>query len=155
MDSDTLQIVRAAPEHLDILTEFFARVAADEASRHFHPHPFDAAGAATIASFQGRDLYYLAIANGVIGYGMLRGWDEGYEVPSLGIVVDPAWRGRGIARLLMQFLHGAARIRGCERIRLKVYPENVRAKALYESLGYRFGEVTDGQLIGSLSPIRG
>jgi ribosomal protein S18 acetylase RimI-like enzyme len=86
----------------------------------------------------------------MIAYGMLRGWDEGYDVPSLGIVVAPAFRGQGYGRSLMHFLHAAAKARGAPAIRLKVYPENSTAVALYQSLGYVFGAKEGGQLVGLL-----
>jgi ribosomal protein S18 acetylase RimI-like enzyme len=41
----------------------------------------------------------------IVGYGMLRGWDEGYSVPSLGILVRAEACGQGIGKLLMEHLH--------------------------------------------------
>jgi ribosomal protein S18 acetylase RimI-like enzyme len=79
---------------------------------------------------------------------MLRGWDEGYEVPSLGIAVLASARGTGLGRTFMQFLHSAARLQGAPRVRLKVYPENAAAWRLYESLGYCFEPGADHQLLG-------
>jgi len=46
---------------------------------------------------------------------MLRGWDEGYETPSLGIAVHPDARGLGLARTFMGFLHAAASFQGAAR----------------------------------------
>ena len=82
---------------------------------------------------------------------MLRGWEEGHEIPSLGIVMDAAWRGRGYGRLLMEFLHATARRRGARQIRLKTYPDNVCALGLYRKLGYVFGGEEKGQLVGTLT----
>ncbi len=58
----------------------------------------------------------------IVAYGMLRGWDEGYETPSLGIAVHSEWQARGVGRRMMEHLHQVARVRGAKRIRLKVYP---------------------------------
>ena len=91
----------------------------------------------------------------VIGYGMLRGWDDGYETPSLGIAIAPGMQGRGLGRMLMEFLHAEARQRGADRIRLKVHAENVRAVALYQSLGYEFPGGEGGQMTGFLALARG
>lgn len=103
------------------------------------------------SSYRGKDVYYLLIDGGeIIGYGMLRGWDEGFQTPSLGIVIDPSAQGRGLGRCLMSVLHAAARERGASQIRLKVYPENKPAVELYKSLGYEFLAEQDGQLIGIL-----
>jgi ribosomal protein S18 acetylase RimI-like enzyme len=81
---------------------------------------------------------------------MLRGWDEGFEVPYLGIAIHPGERGQGYGRVLMEYLHAAARERGAVRVMLKVYEDNEAAVRLYRSLGYCFGERSDGQLVGVL-----
>ena len=86
----------------------------------------------------------------MIGYGMLRGWDEGYEIPSLGIAIDPAQQGRGYGQRLMEFLHATARQHGAKRVRLRVHPDNHRAVELYRSLGYSFSGESDGQKVGML-----
>jgi ribosomal-protein-alanine N-acetyltransferase len=135
------------------LAALFDDIRASGDDRYFHPHPFDAASAARIAHYSGRDLYFAATLPGeprLAGYGMLRGWDAGYEVPSLGIIIAPWARGRGLSRPLMQFMHEAARARGCDRIRLKVYPDNAAALKLYRGLGYVFSAEEQGQLVGSV-----
>lgn len=89
------------------------------------------------------------VADGeVLGYGLLRGWDQGYDVPSLGIAIRPDRRGQGLGILLMHFLHAAARQRGALRVRLRVHPGNARARDLYEKLGYRFEGEERGELVG-------
>jgi ribosomal-protein-alanine N-acetyltransferase len=80
---------------------------------------------------------------------MLRGWDAGYAVPSLGMALHPSARGQGLGRTFMELLHDAARTRGARRVRLKVYPENEAARTLYERLGYVFSDFEEGQLVGS------
>ena len=67
---------------------------------------------------------------------MLRGWEEGFEVPSLGVLVDHRLYGRGIGRLLTSFAISKARDLRCARVRLSVNASNQRALALYESLGF-------------------
>jgi ribosomal protein S18 acetylase RimI-like enzyme len=82
--------------------------------------------------------YYAAVIRGdrMIGYGMLRGWDEGYEIPTLGIVVSSSSRGLGLGRLIMEYLHVIARARNVRSIMLKVYKKNEAAVRLYRGLGY-------------------
>ena len=85
----------------------------------------------------------------VIGYGMLRGWDAGYNVPSLGIIVAPQSRGTGLGGLLMHYMHHLAKIRGAVRVRLKVYPENEAALSIYRKIGYVFDETLEqNQYVG-------
>jgi len=52
------------------------------------------------------------------------------------IVVDPAFRRRGIARALFAAIEDEARARGAAKVTLEVLTGNVAAKALYQSLGY-------------------
>jgi ribosomal-protein-alanine N-acetyltransferase len=137
------------PELRETIARFFQRIAAAGADKFFHPHPFTPEEAARLAHYVGKDVYYALLLDGeMVGYGMLRGWDDGYEEPSVGIAVDPMTHGRGYGRLIMEFLHVAARDRGAKRIRLKVYPNNARAIEIYRSLGYKFQGEEEGQLLG-------
>ena len=112
MREHALEFCRIGPRHQEGLARFFQELMELGDHRWFHPHPFTAAQAECLAAYQGQDLYYVATRGEVVAYGMLRGWDEGYQVPSLGIAVHPAWRGRGLAHAFMLFLHAAARERG-------------------------------------------
>lgn len=146
---------RLEPRHAAGLAALFERFAADPATAAFHPHPMTARWAARVCAGDGADLYaavWRADAPGeLLGYGMLRGWDEGYEIPSLGIAIEPAQRGQGLGLTMMAYLHAQAVARGAPRIRLKVYPDNAGAVRLYEGLGYRFGDALEaGQLVGIL-----
>lgn len=50
--------------------------------------------------------------------------------------VDPAWRGRGVGRALMETLVAAARARGYATLRLGTLADMTAAHALYRSLGF-------------------
>lgn len=141
------RLLRAADA--EALTRFFESIAADPGAGGFHPHPFDAETACSIAGHAGRDCFVGMFADDrLIAYGMLRGWDEGYEVPSLGIYVAPQARRTGAATRLMLELHDLARARGAGRIRLKVYPDNEAAVRLYVQLGYQFTHLEKDQRVG-------
>jgi ribosomal-protein-alanine N-acetyltransferase len=120
----------------------------------FHPHPLTAEEAGVRCRYRGKDLYYVA-ADGrdVLAYGMLRGWDEGFEIPSLGIALSSRVRGTKLAQAFMMFLHAAARRRGAKRVRLKVHRQNVRAIKLYEQVGYRFESASEDELVGFIDLI--
>jgi ribosomal protein S18 acetylase RimI-like enzyme len=150
--ASTLETHRLEPRWSEPLARFLAalRAAGDEAE--FHPHPFSSEETERLARDSGPDRYYVVVDDhdAVVAYGMLRGWAS-YDVPSLGLAVHPARRGKGIAKMLMAFLHEEARREGASHIRLKVYPGNVSARRLYERLGYEFGDDTeDGQLVGRI-----
>lgn len=142
------------PADAAALARFFATVAGDPAAlAYFRPHPFDEATAEAICSRTGRDEYFAVFDAGeVVGYGMLRGWDEGYEVPAFGVCVRGDQRGRGLGRVLLGFAIERAREAGARSVMLKVFDDNLPARALYESFGFTFAERTpDGaQLVGRL-----
>jgi ribosomal-protein-alanine N-acetyltransferase len=132
------------------LVRFFQIIQQTEIPQYFHPHPFTEQQAHQITHYQGQDLYYALLEEEekIIGYGMLRGWDEGYTIPSLGICLVPEAQGIGLGRLFMFFLHAVAKRKGAEKIMLKVYPENQLAFNLYQKLGYSFKEKKEEQLVG-------
>lgn len=133
------------------LEKFFRTIRRAGDENYFHPHPFDKITARAIAHHSGKDLYYAVVSGtNILGYGMLRGWDEGYEVPSLGIIIHPEMRKMKLGEMLMYFLHSAARFRGARKIRLKVHPDNLAAFKMYQNLGYIFQEKELGQWIGIL-----
>jgi len=143
--------VALGSKHATSLAGLFAHLQQKDAEKFFHPHPLTADEATARSNYSGRDFYCVMLEDDVVvGYGMLRGWDEGYAIPSLGIALDPSVRGRGYSRLLMNFLHDAARTRSATRVRLKVDSQNRPAIKLYRSLGYVFKPQTREELIGFL-----
>ena len=137
----------AGPGDERLLAELFSHI--DET--FFRPHPFTAEEAHRIANLSGLDLYALLVdGERPLAYGMLRGWDEGFAIPALGIAVRTDAQGRGLGRLMMAHLHHAARTRGAGEIRLRVHADNVRARKLYESLGYAYRGEERGELVMAL-----
>ena len=137
------------PSWAEKLAQFFTALVVNKDDLYFHPHPLTYEMAKKIATYEGDDLYFLQIKdNKIAGYAMLRGWDEGYAIPSLGIVIHPDFRNQGLSIEFMEFLHNQARAKGATRVRLKVYSKNAGALHLYESLGYYFTDEKNGQLIG-------
>jgi GNAT superfamily N-acetyltransferase len=148
-----LEILHLGPDHVELLAELFARIVTDPLSSRFHPHPFSTPEAERICHYRGQDRYLvLRVDDRFQAYGMLRGWDQGFSVPSLGIYVAPECRGLGASRVMMEHLHLTARLSGVKRICLKVYPDNLSAYKLYVSLGYHFAEPAsqESQLVGVL-----
>lgn len=146
-----LELRRLQPDLLPAVRSYFAAVLAAGDDATFHPHPFTADEAEHRCRYAGADVYAALLLSGeMIGYGMLRGWDEGYKIPSLGVAIDSRHRGRGLANLMMEYLHAAARLRGASKVRLTVYPGNTAAVRLYERLGYTLypSGRPDGRLIG-------
>lgn len=151
MSYPSLEVVRLAQEWQDGLWQFFQDLKAGGDDVFFSPHPADADTIRRIAAHDGKDLYYLLVEQGnILGYGMLRGWDEGFQIPSLGLAIHPSARGVGLGKMLMNVLHRLAYIRGADKVRLRVHANNEKALKLYEMLGYAFEEDSSqhGLLVG-------
>jgi ribosomal protein S18 acetylase RimI-like enzyme len=133
---------------------FFEALASDaEAATFFHPHPLTADEARDLCRKADsiRDGYFVAeYAGRVVGYSMLRGWDEGYDVPSWGGAVHPELRDAGIGKQLLVHAVAESRARGAKRIRLTVYKTNSRGVHVYGKIGFEFAEKDEKFLIGTL-----
>jgi ribosomal protein S18 acetylase RimI-like enzyme len=139
-----MEIHLLRPRHAVALGRFFEALKEHGADRVFHPHPLTADAALELANHRGKDLYFVLLdREDVIGYALLRGWEEGYDVPSLGIAIHPDMEEQGLARLLMHFLRHVAVRRGAKKIRLRVHRTNERAIGLYRSLGYTLTDDDD------------
>lgn len=149
-----LEIIRLAENRVPGLAIFMRDLKEVGDDAFFSPHASDEESIRRMIRATRSDLFYLAVeGEKVLAYGLLRGWDEGFAIPSLGIAVHPAAKGAGLGRLLMNFLHLAAIRKGTDTVRLRVHGDNVGAIALYRSLGYTFDADPGkpGYLLGLLS----
>lgn len=122
----------------EALASFFCANNVPEITDHFTPFALDAKTAKRIACEEREDRYYLgAIEGEVVAMTMLRGADEGFEIPSFGIMVDRRFHGKGLGRKMTEFTLSAARELGYDRVRLTVFAENKAAHTLYLSLGFK------------------
>lgn len=122
----------------EALARFFEENNKSEITRQFHPFPLSSQTAHQIACTSYLDRYYIAIWDEhIVGFCMLRGWDEGFEIPSFGIIVDYRHHKHNLGRQMTEFAISEARNLGCQSVRLSVYASNVRAMSFYLSLGFR------------------
>jgi len=136
---DALEYRRLTAEWRAGIAEFCHALEIAGDTAFFHPHPFTDSELDRVVRYAGMDLYYIAVeGTKVLGYGLLRGWDDGYVIPSLGIAIHPAARSCGLGLSLMHFLHAAASRRQAGTVRLKVNSGNTKAIELYKRLGYSF-----------------
>lgn len=121
------------------VTTIFEEIASSEVDvALFHPHPFTSKYARTLCESEGQDIYIFFLKNEeILGYGMLRGWDNGYKIPSLGIFIRKRYRGQGIAIQCMNLLHKKAIERKSTCIQLSVHKKNFIAIMLYKKCGYQ------------------
>lgn len=85
------------------------------------------------------DVFTAVEGDGVVGTLWLSFTERarGLEAFVYEVTVDPAHRGRGFGRSIMEAGHAICRERGAVAVGLNVFGHNAPARALYESLGYR------------------
>ena len=146
-----VQIEELAPRHLGALSRLFADIVANGDEAAFHPHPLTDKEASRLCCHHGLDQYFVAMAAGeALAYGMLRGWEEGFKEPSLGLAIHPLRHRQGLGRRMGAFLIDVARQRGADSLRLSVYANNEAALGLYKSLGFSLTPNSEGKLLGRL-----
>lgn len=156
MDNDISKyiFIRLSAEHRQDFLSFLDLLIVNNDHQTFHPHNFDNQTIDYIIRLStiGSDEYWLLIDNNnVLVYGLLRGWSEGFTIPSIGIAVSPKYRGLGLAEQMMLFLHSRAKDRGSNQIRLTVHKNNYPAIKLYTKLGYIFDDHSDSSLVGFIN----
>ncbi|MDT5270952.1 MAG: hypothetical protein QOH49_3138 [Acidobacteriota bacterium] len=105
------------------------RVQPPEYTRFFFAFSFDADDIARMLAGRGRDVYMgFLLRDELAGFFMLRGWNEGYEVPALGAVIAEKYRGRGLMQLTVEVTKVICRLRGASRVMYKSHPDNAPAK---------------------------
>jgi GNAT superfamily N-acetyltransferase len=106
-------------------------------NRYFHPFEFDRQTLRSILRNRKQDIY-TGIYHGMrlIGFWMLRGWDEGYTMPTQGLMIDHRYSGLGIGTLCLAAMRVAARLRGAEKIMTRVHQGNDAAYNLSIAGGF-------------------
>jgi RimJ/RimL family protein N-acetyltransferase len=116
----------------------------------FRPFDFDEVTVGGILRERRRDVYMgIFWGEDLAGFFMLRGWDDGYEVPTYGVLIDEKYCGIGFAPLSLRMAKIIGKAAGARRIMLKVDPDNACAKAVFERARFVFTEAKDerGRLI--------
>ena len=83
----------------------------------------------------GRDLFYVAVVDGVVVGTVLGGYD-GHRGWIYSVAVDADHRRRGIGSALLRRLEAELRRLGCLKANLQVRTRNSGVVAFYESLGF-------------------
>lgn len=105
--------------------------------QYFRPFSFDQVSLEKILRNAKRDRYWgVWVGNELAGFFMLRGFDEGFEIPSYGVNISERYAGRRIGLLTLHYVISWCAIHNVNTIMLKVHPENTVAKRQYESVGF-------------------
>lgn len=105
--------------------------------KHFHPFPFDEVTLFSNFSAAKTDRYWMInLGNSFAGFFMLRGLDAGYETPSFGVVIAENYCGFGLSALSLNYSISWCAANRIRKIMLKVHPDNLKAKKIYEGFGF-------------------
>lgn len=134
-----IECIRYRVEWVAALQMFLQELDRAGETAFFSPHPADEKTLHGLATRPTANVHCLLVEEKrVVGYGLLRGWDEGFEVPSLGIAIHPQRRSEGLGNFLMGYLEYQAVRRGAVSVRLRVFRQNTAAIALYSARGYEW-----------------
>lgn len=105
--------------------------------KYFVPFSFRREAIHAILSNAKQDLYMgMFWQDELVGFFMLRGWDEGYPVPAYGVAIDHRLRKFGLGGVSLELSKTLSRLKGATQMMLKVHPENRVAKQMYEKAGF-------------------
>jgi RimJ/RimL family protein N-acetyltransferase len=131
-----IRIVRLTSSDARPLAEMLQSAPA-EYSQHFIPFAFDFGTISGMLASASADRYCgIFLDAELAGFYMLRGFDQGYAIPSYGVWIAPQHCGQGLAQLTLFHAFSFCRANGIRTLMLKVHPENSVAKKLYERNGF-------------------
>jgi len=115
------------------------RLNSTDYQRYFYPFSFEEQAINKMLVQAINDKYWgIWKENVLMGFFMLRGFDEGYKIPSYGVCIAEAHSGKGLLKLSLQFVLSWCRIYDIPKLMLKVHPENSIAKSVYEEIGFEY-----------------
>jgi hypothetical protein len=104
---------------------------------YFHPFEFDVVTLRENLRRAVHDLYMgIFLYDTLIGVFLIRGWDEGYFIPSFGIAIGHMHQGYGISQIAISYSKAVCKLKGSQVLMLKVHPENTRAFKLFRREGF-------------------
>jgi len=134
-----IECIKYRVEWVTALQVFLQELDRAGETHFFSPHSADEKTLHDLATRPTANVHCLLVEEQrVLGYGLLRGWDEGFEIPSLGIAIHPQCRSEGLGNFLMGYLEFLAARRGAASVRLRVFRQNAAAIALYSARGYEW-----------------
>lgn len=137
MSVDALEIRKLESEHAEEISGLLARQT-NSYREHFFPFEEESPGwFSNLLNAVQSDIYRgVFFDSTLVALFMLRGMDDGFERPAFGVLVDEAWGGRGLGRLCLLSALSECRLRGIPSCMLKVSPDNVTARRIYEKEGF-------------------
>lgn len=108
-----------------------------EYSKYFIPFEFDLRTISEkIQNLQLDSFWGVFADDKLVGFYMLRGFDDGYDIPSYGVWISKKFSGKGLSKLTLQHAISYCKINNVKELMLKVHPDNLAAKKIYEDFGF-------------------
>jgi len=135
----------------ELFGRFLEACAADPGTKQFffaHPLTLEFARYLCETLVTRKDRYHvMVVGSRVAAYSLLRGWDEGYTIPSLGLCVHPQLQGLKLGTLMMAYCLGDAKAAGVSHVRWTVDPKNLACVRGAKKFGLVCEESTDERLV--------
>lgn len=132
-----VEIKELQPEQASTLSALILNSSKNH-TKYFTPFSFEKDSIKKILGAAINDKYFGIFINGnIVGFYLLRGFDEGYEIPSYGVWISDKFSGLGLSKLTLQHAISFCKINSIKKIMLKVHPKNIIAKNIYETFGFK------------------
>ena len=141
MDASRTQFItikKLGLSHAKELSELLTTASPDY-SRYFTPFDFSLSSIQRIFEKVENDHFYGIMANDrLMGFFMLRGLDHGFTIPTFGVWIAEQYQSLGLSKLAIHYCCSVCRVNKISKLMLKVYPDNLNARQLYEKMGFVF-----------------
>ena len=139
-----LEISSITKIDVNLLHEFLSSQPS-EYRKEFHPFQDESIEHLQILINQNaKDRYYRVTLNQIwVAFYMLRGWQQGFNRPSFGLLVDHEYANKGLGKLCLQSALTECRLLGIQEIMLKVSPNNSYANKIYRNAGFNFDSMCE------------
>lgn len=109
----------------------------EEYSKYFIPFKMKYENLKEILNKSNKDLFFvICVDNNIAGFFMLRGFDEGFNIPSYGVWISSKYSNKGLAKLSLYYSITVCKVSGIKKLMLKVHPNNKIAFTMYKKLGF-------------------
>lgn len=120
----SLLIRQLEPSDSAVLSAFMS-AQSPEYLRFFYAFNADESALIKILSKAEKDVYSGVFwKDNLVGVFFLRGWDEGFEKPAFGVLIDEHYRGRAFLSLTVDAAKVICRLSGINRFMVKIHPDN-------------------------------
>lgn len=142
--AQSMLTIRALGEaDVDVIMDFLASQPKGYL-RYFHVFEGGQAAIAELLRDRVRDYYGgVFVQNSLEAIFSVRGWDEGYDIPTYGIVVRPGRMGTAVSDIILLAVRIIARELGATQLMAKIHPDNRAATQRGHKVGFVASDVTD------------